>query len=214
MKGIEHHQPFNHGLMDNVVNKSLLSRMQRHFPAHEALSQTCKSEPGRHHTFLEMDSQSTSSPARQFWLDILEDFHVNKSALKKWLITSQAHRLPPIITSEEFLSLGVRLVSESLPFTLRPHIDRPQKAAVAIFYINSPEQSGGTALYEKVGNAFEVRKKLPFMPGSGLFMNRVHASWHGGDWQGHGFRQTLHLYFFAHPAHQKKAIRQRYTHLF
>lgn len=151
--------------------------------------------------------------AQIFWSCFYNSIEDQSEVIKKRLMEVFSELVPGRILNIDNISIGFRFVEEQLPYTLEPHMDQPQKLAVAVIYVDSPKicVSGGTSLYrfsDEVG--FELVKVYEFESNSIVLIPRVQNSWHGGEWKGEGTRRTLHVYFFWHPEHMALSLRRHY----
>ncbi|BDX04867.1 hypothetical protein [Planctobacterium marinum] len=196
--------PFLHSQLSCVLPADLHQDMLQFFPQQQDMflvGKGARDKGIRHHLFLNerLEQQISNQRAADFWLSFWHAVHQQAANIKKQAIQYFEHwQLFPGIHPSE-IKLGVRLVDESLPYTMAPHIDQAFKLAVMVVYLHSDELmfSQGTQLYNKQENdSLSAVSALPFEPNAGVFMPRVRNSWHGGHWSGYGHRKTLHFYFF------------------
>ena len=104
--------------------------------------------------------------------------------------------------ADDSLQIEIRLVRESGPAVLDPHLDMEQKRLVVVVYLadeDAPE-SLGTTLYTRDGNRFVAVKTTPYRANCALTMLRTPDAWHGGEWRNlAGERDTMHFYFHRSP---------------
>lgn len=199
-----HRRPFLHTQLNSIFTEQLLHDMLRFFPNEQDMflvDKGTRDQGVRHHIFLNerLEQQIATPESATFWFlfwqsVVCEAHHIKQSAIQYF----QQWQLFPGI-AETDIKLGVRLVNESLPYSMAPHIDQAFKLAVLVVFLDTdePTSSQGTQLFNKQPDGtFRSVSRLPFECNSGVFMPRVRGSWHGGAWHGSGHRKTLHLYFF------------------
>ena len=115
----------------------------------------------------------------------------------RWAALAEPYRrfLDP---ADGSLRIQIRLVRESGPFVLDPHLDMEQKRLVVVVYLadeDAPE-SLGTTLYTRNGDRFVAVTTTPYRANCASTMLRTPDAWHGGEWRDLvGERNTMHLYF-------------------
>jgi hypothetical protein len=151
-----------------------------------------------------------------FWEQFLKIFKSNVCAIKtQFLLEIEKLGIDQDIGIDN-ISLAFRFVTETLPFSLTPHIDMPQKLAVGVIYISSSGDlsAGGTHLYQRKSDGeLKKCKAYEFDENRLVLIPRVENSWHGGEWPGNGTRKTFHIYFFRHSSDAANSIRNEYRFL-
>lgn len=197
-------EPFAHSFIEQVFPLEFYRTLRASLPPLSAY-RVAPSEHGR-----------TDEPPRRhdFWLaspfldqlppehqDLWRDFAHHASRVETALALAGPYRrfLDP---ADESLQIEIRLVRESGPFVLDPHLDMEQKRLVAVVYLadeDAPE-SLGTTLYSRDGDRFVAATTTPYRANCASTMLRTPDAWHGGEWQAlTGERHTMHLYVHRSP---------------
>ncbi|MCL1049516.1 hypothetical protein L2755_07780 [Shewanella abyssi] len=216
-------QPFTHFRQSDMFSAASFKTLQRNFIDDNSIREISKPNLSdistlrkRPSYFLcpEMIDALYCSDNKVFWLSFFENYSRSEQEIKLCLL--EKFKIIGVDNNycTDNLSIAFRFVTETLPFSLEPHMDMPQKIAVGVIYVsNSGElDRGGTHLYCKTGETqFTENTCYDFVENSLVLIPRVSDSWHGGKWKGEGERKTLHIYFFNHPKKDKEYLRNKFS---
>lgn len=201
--GARFEDPFPHVIANQFFDEQTYTELKTHLPDLSLYDRDRYHAQTERYGFWPHNKSLLKLPktSQDFWQKISDE--AGSSATTSRLVNFFEKEFSSIETLRSYLASGepiarLRLVREKLPYTLPPHLDMDMKMLVIVIYLDrEPIVSGnGTTLYIKEDEDFIPVKSAPFLPNHALITARIPDSWHGGSWQGEGYRDTLHIYYF------------------